>query len=96
MFGAQAKKIQFGDDHLTHVIQQKMKDAESLVGYLMWDIWHALRLRHGIHVSRQNVSRIMKEIDPLGYRGERGKTSNQIICRCERHNACWHLDGNGN
>ena len=30
------------------------------------NIWHALRLRYGIHVSRYNVSRLMTEIDLLG------------------------------
>ena len=62
--GLNRKGNQFDDDHLRHVIQEEMLDAGGLAGY--WSIWHALRLRHGIHISSHHVPRIMKEIDPIG------------------------------
>ena len=40
-------------------------------------IWHALRLRHGIYVSRYNVSRLIAEIDPLGVEERKKETSTQ-------------------
>ncbi len=48
-------------------------------------IWHALRLRHGIHVSCHMVAKIMKEIDLDGV--------DERKARRLHHNACWHIDG---
>ena len=41
-----------------------MDGAGKLSGYR--SIWHALRLRHHMHVPRNLVAEIMKEIDPNG------------------------------
>jgi len=90
--GLKRKGNQFDDDHLRHVIQEEMQDAGSLAGYR--SIWHALRLRHGMHVSSHHVSRIMKEIDPLGVKERKRRRLHRRIYRSEGPNACWHLDGN--
>ena len=90
--GLKRKANQFGDDYLRHVIQEEMQDAGSLAGYR--SIWHALRLRRGIHVSSHDVSRLMKEIDPLGVEERKKRRLHRRTYRSEGPNACWHLDGN--
>ena len=45
-------------------ILKGMNEAGKLSGYR--SIWHALWLRHHIHVPRNLVAEIMKEIDPNG------------------------------
>ena len=52
------------DSELRTIIREEMRGPGSLSGYR--SIWHALRLRHHIHVARNAVAKIMKEIDPAG------------------------------
>ncbi|XP_046861247.1 uncharacterized protein LOC124454484 [Xenia sp. Carnegie-2017] len=52
------------DDRLKETIRQLINDAGSLSGYRT--IWHTLRRRFHVHVSRKKVALIMKEIDPQG------------------------------
>ena len=68
-----------------------MQGAGSLSGYR--SIWHALRLRHGIHVSRHVVATLMREIDPLGVEERKKRRLHRRVYKSEGPNACWHLDG---
>ena len=45
-------------------IMEEMNSPGKLAGYR--SIWHALRIRHGIHVPRTLVTSVMKEIDLEG------------------------------
>lgn len=54
------------DSEIRTIIREEMRGPGSLSGYR--SIWHALRLRHHIHVPRKLVAKIMKEIDPVGGR----------------------------
>ena len=58
------------DSEIRSVIREEMRGPGSLSGYRSF--WHALRLRHHIHVPRNLVANIMKEIDPFGV--EEGKS----------------------
>ena len=89
--GLKRKGIQFDEDHLKAVIQEEMQGAGSLSGYR--SIWHALRLRHGIHVSRHVVATLMREIDPLGVEERKKRRLHRRVYKSEGPNACWHLDG---
>jgi hypothetical protein len=68
-----------------------MEGAGSLSGYR--SIWNALRLRHGIHVSRHVVATLMREIDPLGVEEREKRRLHRRVYKREGPNACWHLDG---
>ena len=61
------------DSELRTIIREEMRGPGSLSGYR--SIWHALRLRHHIHVPRKAVAKIMKEIDPAGVEGRREEIS---------------------
>ena len=52
-------------------IQEEINGPGELSGYR--SIWHALRLRHHIHVPRNLVAEIMKEIDPSGVKERRAR-----------------------
>ena len=52
------------DSELRTFIREEMRGPGSLSGYR--SIWQALRLRHHIHVPREAMAKIMKEIDPAG------------------------------
>ena len=57
-------------------------------------IWHALRLRHHIHVPRNLVATIMKEIDPVGVEERRSRRLKRRTFSSNKANASWHIDGN--
>ena len=59
------------EQHLRDVIRDEIEGAGQLSGYR--SVWHALRLRHGIHVSRHVVARIIKEIDPGGVEARKAR-----------------------
>ena len=66
------RKGQIVDErHLKDVIRDEIEGAGQLSGYR--SVWHALRLRHGIHVSRHVVARIIKEIDPGGVEARKAR-----------------------
>ena len=59
------------DSEIRNVIREEMEGPGSLSGYR--SIWHALRLRHHVHVPRNLVAKIMKEIDPDGVEERRSR-----------------------
>ena len=89
--GLKRKITSLDIDLVRETIQCEMEGAGELAGYRY--IWHALRLRHHMHVPRAMVAKIMKEIDPVGVQ-ERAK---RRLCRrryiSRGPNFCWHLDG---
>ena len=89
--GLKRKGSVVDEDHLKHVIGEEMQDAGRLSGYR--SVWHALRLRHGIHISRHLVARLMKEIDPIGVQERKARRLHRRQYRSEGANACWHIDG---
>ena len=79
------------EQHLRNVISEEIQGAGRLSGYR--SIWHALRLRHGIHVSRHVVAKIMKEIDPDGVDERKARRLHRRVYKSKGANACWHIDG---
>ena len=71
-------------------IQKEMQAAGELSGYR--SIWHALRLRHHIHVPRNLVAEIMKEIDPSGVEERRARRLKRTFTSSGANNT-WHIDG---
>jgi len=73
------------------IIREEMRGPGSLSGYR--SIWHALRLRHHIHVPRKLVAKIVKEIDPVGVEERRSRRLKRRTFRSKGTNASWHIDG---
>ena len=66
--GLKRKGNVFYENQLKALVTEEIQGPGRLSGYRA--IWHALRLRHGIHVSRHVVSRLLREIDPDGNPGK--------------------------
>lgn len=79
------------DSEIRNVIREEMEGPGSLSGYR--SIWHALRLRHHVHVPRNLVAKIMKEIDPDGVEERRSRRLKRRTFSSKGANASWHLDG---
>ena len=78
-------------ERVTNLIREEIRGAGRLAGYR--SIWHALRLRHSVHVPRNLVARILKDIDPdgLDFRRSRRLTRRRYVSLGP--NFCWHIDG---
>ncbi|CAH3037423.1 unnamed protein product [Pocillopora meandrina] len=81
------------DSEIRNVIREEMEGPGSLSGYR--SIWHALRLRHHVHVPRNLVAKIMKEIDPDGVEERRSRRLKRRTFSSKGANASWHFDENG-
>ncbi len=79
------------EDAITTLIRQEIQGAGRLAGYR--SIWHALRLRHGVHVPRNLVARILKEIDPEGVQLRKSRRLTRRRYMSLGPNFCWHIDG---
>ena len=79
------------DSAIKNVIREEMEGPGSLSGYR--SIWHALGLRHHVHVPRNLVAKIMKEIDPDGVEERRSRRSKRRTFSSKGANASWHFDG---
>ena len=73
------------------LIRREIHGPGRLAGYR--NIWHALRLRHGVHVSQKMVARMMKEIDPEGVELRKSRRLTRRRYTSLGPSFCWHLDG---
>eukprot|EP00794_Sanderia_malayensis_P002880 gene2880-3331_t len=71
-------------ESIQEIIREEMTGPGMLAGYRT--IWHALRLRHQIHIPRHFVAGIMKDIDPDGVE-QSGKR------KLKRRTYSWHIHG---
>ena len=92
--GLKRKGANFDEALIRDKITQEMEGAGSLSGYR--HIWHALRLKHHLHVPRTLVANIMKEIDPEGVEERRSRRLKRRTYVSEGPNFCWHIDGGYN
>lgn len=89
--GLRRKDQVIDEQYLREVIREEMEGAGRLSGYR--NVWHALRLRHSINVSRHVVARIIKEIDPEGVESRKARRLHRRRYTSDGPNACWHIDG---
>ena len=89
--GLKRKGNVFDENQLKALITEEFQGSGRLSGYRA--IWHALRLRPGIHVSRHVVSRLLREIDPDGVQSRKTRQLHRRIYTSRGANECWHFDG---
>jgi len=89
--GLKRKGNLLDEDIITEYIRREMQGAGELAGYRY--IWHALRLRHHMHVPRSLVRKIMKEIDPKGVEERVARRLTRRNYVSSGPNFCWHIDG---
>ena len=92
--GLSRRRQEIDIEAVTRLIHEEIAGAGRLAGYRC--IWHALHIRHGLHVPRNLVAQILKEIDPVGVdlRKSRRLTRRRYVSLGP--NFCWHIDGKFN
>ena len=56
-------------------------------------MWHCLRIKYGIQTSRNNVERILRDIDPEGTALRRAHRLRRRSYTNPGPNYAWHVDG---
>lgn len=79
------------EDACRRLIEEEIQGAGRLAGYR--SIWHALRLRHQVHVPRNLVARLVKQIDPDGVEERKSRRLTRRKYLSLGPNFCWHIDG---
>ena len=90
-YGLRRRGVNYNEEMVRNHIAMEMQNAGTLAGYRY--VWHALRLRHYIHVPRRVVAAVMKEIDPDAARDRRAR---RLVVRnyiSFGPNFVWHIDG---
>jgi hypothetical protein len=89
--GLKRKGSNFEESEIETLIRREVEGAGILAGYR--NIWHALRLRHHVHVPRSLVARLMKKIDPDSVQERRARRITRRNYLSPGPNFCWHIDG---
>lgn len=89
--GLKRKGLAIDERHIELLIRRETEGAGRLAGYR--NIWHALRLRHHVHVPRSLVARLHRRIDPDGVQDRRARRLTRRNYVSPGPNFCWHIDG---
>lgn len=89
--GLRRKGHDVNESEIELLIRREVEGAGRLDGYR--NIWHALRLRHHVHVPRSLVARLLKKIDPDGVEDRRARRLRRRQYLSPGPNFCWHVDG---
>ena len=73
------------------ILQEIFTSPDSLNDYRT--MWHILRLRRKINVSRRLVESLMREGDPRGVEQRKGRCLRCRMYVSPGSNFCWHIDG---
>ena len=89
--GLSRKRNLVDEEAVKRLIDEEIQGAGRLAGYR--SIWHALRLRHQVHVPRNLVARLLKQIDPDGVEERKSRRLTRRRYSSLGPNFCWHIDG---
>ena len=89
-FGLSRRSAQVDEQVLKTRIRQELDRPGRLHGYRA--LWHTLQLE-GIIVPRNEVERLLKEMDPEGCESRRAKRLTKRNYISAGPNFCWHVDG---
>ena len=89
--GLSRKRNLVDEEAVKRLIEEEIQGAGRLTGYR--SIWHALRLRHQVHVPRNLVARLLKQIDPDGVEERKSRRLTRRRYSSLGPNFCWHIDG---
>lgn len=86
-----SRRSNIDENIVRNAISKEIAGPGRLAGYR--SVWHALRLRHRIHVPRSVVARLLKELDPQAVEDRKARRLSRRRYISLGPNFCWHLDG---
>ena len=90
-YGLRRKGTNTPDAVIYEAIEQELDGPGCMRGYRA--MWHCLRLQYGIQTSRNNVERILRELDPEGTALRKAHRLRRRSYMNPGPNFAWHVDG---
>ena len=90
-YGLSRRGQAIDDQQLREVIRCEISGPGELMGYRA--VWHSLRINHNIHVPRQRIATILRELDPDATCRRRSRRLSRRRYISFGPNFCWHVDG---
>ena len=90
-YGLRRRGTNTPDAVVSEAIEQELDGPGCMRGYRA--MWHCLRLQYGIQTSRNNVERILRELDPEGTALRRARRLRRRSYMNPGPNFAWHVDG---
>ena len=90
-YGLRRRNLEIDEQMIRNLIVIETNGLGELRGYRA--IWHALRIKHHIHVSRREVERIMRAVNPDAAMQRRERRLRRRMYFNFVPNFCWHVDG---
>ena len=90
-YGLSRRGVDVSDHEVRDIVQREISGPGELRGYRA--VWHSLRLNHHIHVPRERVANILRELNPAGTRERRRRRLARWRYISYGPNFCWHVDG---
>ena len=90
-YGLKRRGAQIEDQEVREILLREISGPGQLRGYRA--VWHSLRLKHHIHVPRERVANLLRELNPDGTRERRGRKLTRRRYISYGPNFCWHVDG---
>ena len=75
------------------IVEEIQSPAGHLKGYRT--MWHAMRSKRGMHVPRDQVARILRDLNPEDARERQARRLNRRRYFAYGPNFSWHMDGKG-
>ena len=91
MYNLTRRSSNITNEALKIIIEMEVNGPGALRGYRT--MWNQLKCKYGIHVKRDLVSEILKEVDPDGSELRRARRLNRRRYISSGPNSCWHVDG---
>ena len=88
-YGLKRRGAQIEDQELREILLREISGRGQLRGYRA--VWH--RLKHHIHVPRERVANLLRELNPDGTRERRRRKLTRRRYISNGPNFCWHVDG---
>ena len=90
-YGLSRSNMSVHQDVVKALIRKELDGAGCLGGYR--SVWHSLRLKHGVSISRHKVATFMREIDPDGVEERKRRRLRRREYSSLGPNFVWHVDG---
>lgn len=90
-YGLRRRGSSVDDQQPRNLIQSVSSGHGELQGYR--SVWHSLRTEHHVHVLRQRVANILRELNPQGVQQRRRRRLKRRRYSSCGPNFCWHIDG---
>ena len=90
-YGLRRRGTNTPDAVIYEAMEQELDGPGCMRGYRA--MWHCLRLQYGIQTSRNNVERILRELDPEGTALRKAHRLRRRSYMNPGPNFAWHVDG---